>query len=152
MRDYSYCLCADPACPSCGPAQGYDLRCQGPAWENAVEAQMENALDHVLETILLFGQYPQPRRPYPSDYPLRVPPSRRIQFDLQEWIDKHIDRAQLVETYAEYIMQDALGVDGHDRHDRQVKQVENMLREELADSEIVREKAEEYAQEQMGEE
>jgi len=108
---------------------------------------MDDALDDVIDTIMLFGVYPQPRQVWRNGRyePRNLP----VRFDLADWVAENIDPVQMAESYTDFIMSQSLGLDGEDRRDRQVKAVDKMLRDYLAGSEIVRDKAEELAEEAM---
>jgi len=108
---------------------------------------MDDALDDVIDTILLFGTYPQPRQMWQGG---RFVPCRRpVRFDLADWVAENVEPVQLAESYTDFIMSQALGLEGENRRDRQQKNVDKMLRDYLADSDIVRDKAEELAAEAM---
>lgn len=107
-----------------------------------ISPYMPRALDDVIETILAWGVYPQPRL-YP--YAMRHLPARRVEFDLREWCNEHIDQSEMAELYVSMI------TDYSNEHDsrrmKEAARVEAMLREELRDAEITRERAERLAEE-----
>jgi len=107
---------------------------------------MDDALDEVIDTIMLFGVYPQPRQVWRDGR--FHPAAERAQFDLQEWVAENIDPVQLAESYTDFICSAAFGVAGEDRRDQQQKAVDKMLRDFLAGSDMVRDKAEEFAAEE----
>lgn len=94
---------------------------------------MAEALESVVETITLFGQYPQPRKGR----------FERIQFDLQEWMTEHYDPADLANLAMCAVIN--FGSCFDDRRLKESASLEQRLKDELRDSEIVREKAQELA-------
>lgn len=106
-----------------------------------IEPFMPRALDDVIETILAWGVYPQPRL-YP--YAMRHLPAQRILFDLREWCNEHIDQADMAELYVSMITD--YSIDHDTRRHAEASKVEAMLREELRDSQITRDHAERLAE------
>ncbi len=106
-----------------------------------LEPHMENALESVVETIMLYGEYPQPRR---GDYRPFRPLVAVKQFDLWDWIADNInsdDRNEfLFAVTVDYMQHSSIVSDWRDK-------IEKRLMLELSDSEIVRDKALEYAEE-----
>lgn len=92
-------------------------------------------MEHVTDTIVLFGRYPR---------------RGRIQFDLYDFmLEKQVIDS---EDLREYMLL-SLGDYSHtgpfeDARDRHTKTIYKALREHLKDSAMVREKAEEYAEEE----
>ena len=101
---------------------------------------LARALDDVVETVMSYGRWPAPQLPclYPK-------PARRIEFDLREWVNEHIDPAEMAELYVSMITDFSLEHDT--RRHAETSRVEAMLREELNGFEIVRERAEKLAEE-----
>lgn len=109
------------------------LRIEMQRQDDAPTLYMQDALESVVETVMLFGQYPQPRA---SQYQ----PVRRVQFLLCDWIGENID----VSTMAMFM---ACSLDyGTEFDTLRYKNEENIrlaLMEHFKDSDIVQEKAEE---------
>lgn len=101
---------------------------------------LAEALTDVVETIMNYGQWPAPRLPA-----MHPRPARRIEFDLREWVNEHIDPAEMAEVYVSMITDFSLEHDT--RRHAETSRVEAMLREELRDSNIVQERAEKLAEE-----
>lgn len=110
-----------------------------------LEPHMAQALTDVVEVILAFGQYPQPRQMQPSRLAYCLAP-RRIEFDLREWVNEHIDPGEMAELYVSMLTDFSLEHDT--RRHAETSRVEAMLREELRDSNIVRDRAEKLAEEE----
>ena len=109
------------------------LRIEMNRQDDAPDMYMQSALESIVETVMLYGQYPQPRA---SQYR----PERKVQFLLADWIGDNID----VSTMAMF-MACSLDYSG-DFDDLRNKNEENIrlaLMEHFRDSEIVQEKAEE---------
>ena len=110
-----------------------------------VELQMENAVEHVVETILNFGVYPQPR----SQAFGQFRPQPRTQFDLYDDLleEKFIEHADLLEFFICAINdQSNFGAFSNLRSSWE-KRLNKYLTAKLIDSDMVREKAQEYAEE-----
>lgn len=91
----------------------------------------ERALDEVIETIMLFGIYPQPN-------PYRAP--RQTEFDLAEWVAENVDVGELAQFLVAHIANDD---DKNTRQDRIEKEISARLRDHLRDSDMVADKIEE---------
>ena len=105
-----------------------------------LEPHMARALDDVVECLISYARWPAP--PLPC---LRPKPARPIEFDLREWVNEHIDPAEMVDLYVSMISDFSLEHDT--RRHAETSRVEAMLREELRDSNIVQERAEKLAEE-----
>ncbi len=127
------CLCGDPACKRCFPGGSVEV----------TDAHLEQALESVVETIMLFGEYPQPRMHVRGI--LGTPPRRRL-FDLHDWVIENVDAVNwYVRMVTEYGSEfDAQRLDETNR-------IEKLLREELRDSQIVYDKAADIAHEEAEE-
>ena len=107
------------------------------------EPYRQAALDSVIETIMLFGEYPQPRtliggRMY--GHP------RRCEFDLQEWITENMEPCET----AAFLVAHITGYDSRDIMQATFeKMIEERLRAELAESGMVESKIEELYEDDM---
>lgn len=115
-----------------------------------LEPHMEGALEHVVETIMNFGVYPQPRC---VGLFMTTGSNRRTEFDLYDDLidEKFIEHADLLEFFI-LSMNDA----GHygsfyNLRSSWEKRLEKYLSTKLQDSSMVREKAEEYMEEELEE-
>ena len=107
---------------------------------------MEGALQSVVETILAYGEFPAPRR---VGMFMTTGSTRRKQFDLYEELqdEKFIEHADLLEFFI-LAMNDASTCGWFSTlRSRWEKRLTEMLLDKLADSEIVRDKAEQLAEE-----
>lgn len=112
-----------------------------------LEPHMENALESVVETIMLFGEYPQPKR---GRYrPFTTPPAPK-QFDLYDWILENniVDPSDLREYFILSMNDHSLIGPFEAARSRLEKELEKRLKEQLAESEMVQEKAREFAEEE----
>lgn len=102
---------------------------------------MENALESVVETIMLFGEYPQPRR---GDYRPFRPIAPGKEFDLWDWLAENINS----DDRNEFMFSVTVDYQSHSTvlSDWRGK-IEKRLLLELADSDTVREKALQFAAE-----
>ena len=106
-----------------------------------LEPYMESALESVVETIMLYGEYPQPRL-FPRGI-LGTPP-RRKQFDLWDWLVDNISN----DDRNEFVFGMTTEYRTHsDILSNWQKKIEKQLMEFLADSDMVIDKAQEYAEE-----
>lgn len=103
---------------------------------------MSRALEDVVETIMLFGQYPQPRQVWRNGRFEQV--SQRIRLDLAEWLQEHYEDELPTAAVCFLTLH---GEDAFEAKQRHEKRVTALLTEELRDSDIVRERAEELAEE-----
>lgn len=113
-----------------------------------VELQMENAVEHVVETILNFGVYPQPRR---VGLFITTGSNRRTEFDLYDDLsdEKFICHADLLEFFILAMNdQSSYGAFSNQRSSWE-KRLNKYLTAKLIDSDMVREKAQEYAEEEQ---
>lgn len=101
----------------------------------------KQALDDVVETLMLYAEYPRPifsqRNGFAQRYTL---------FNLLDWVTEHIDPADLAMFYIQQITD--YSIDADDRRMQEADKVEKALREELRDSEIVRDRAIELEEEE----
>jgi hypothetical protein len=107
---------------------------------------MENALELVIEDILKYGEYPQPRR---VGLFITTGKGGPRQFDLCEFVQENIDAGDILESFVKYAI-----CSDRDRDFEAMKwerKFSAMLLENLAGSEIVRERAEQLAEEAMEE-
>ena len=96
------------------------------------EPYRQSALDSVIETIMLFGQYPQPRTG--TGWHTQT---RRVEFDLSEWVAENMEPADLAHFMVVHICND----ENKDlQRDKAEKWIEEQLRGELVDSDMVMEK------------
>lgn len=106
---------------------------------------MEGALEMVIETILNFGQYPQPRRVGTF---ITTGSSKPKEFDLYEFLegqDRGIEFADLLEYFI-FSMGDNSGSGKFfDLRDSWEKRLTKILNDHLRDSELVRGVAEKAA-------
>ena len=100
------------------------------------EPYEKQALDDVVDSILLWGQYPHGTKLG----------NHRPVFDLREWVNENIDPADLALFYIQQITDYSNEADVR-RMDEAAK-VEKALREELRDSQIVTDRAIELAEEE----
>lgn len=98
---------------------------------------MDQALEEVVETVMLFARYPQPSKTR----------QRAASFDLYDFVDKKYDRAELVELVVGFLT--SYGSDLGNIQQREAAKLEKMVEQELAGGEIVRERAEELANEAL---
>lgn len=91
------------------------------------EPYRPRALDDVIETIMLFGQYPQPRHG-------RGLQARRAEFDLCDWIAENIEPCDVAQFLTWHI---CLHEDRDMLKINLEKRITDKLREELADSDMV---------------
>jgi hypothetical protein len=108
------------------------LRIEMQRQDDAPDLWMQPALESVVETVMLFGQYPQPSP--------NIHRQRQVQFLLCDWIGENID----VSTMA---MSMSCSLDYGTEFDTLRFKIEENIRlalvEHFKDSEIVQEKAEE---------
>lgn len=106
---------------------------------------MENALESIVETIMNFGEYPQRVGLF-----MTTGSRHPRQFDLYEELqdEKFIEHADLLEFFICAINDYSACGAFSDLRGRWEKRLTTMLLDKLADSEIVREKALEYAEEE----
>ena len=122
------------------PACGYS----GDHGDEGLDLQpfLESALEDVVETVMLYGQWPAPRRMI-KGMPYRQ--LARVQFSLIEWVDENVNIDELV-TY--YVMANTQwGLDFDNFHMNETKALEKRLTEYLRGTEIVAERAEQLADE-----
>ena len=103
-----------------------------------IEPYLSRALEDVLDTIMLYGQYPQPSSS------MRIKP-RRCLFDLMEWIYENRSGEDIRTTYICALVGGTDAVLDAIARDR--LEITRELRELLRDSDIVRDLAEELARE-----
>jgi len=99
----------------------------------------ERALDEVIETIMLWGQYPAPN-------PYRPP--RRIEFDLAEWVAENVDVSELAQFLGAHIAND------EKKDEKQLVlevDISAKLSEHLRDSDMVADKIEELHEDERNE-
>jgi len=116
--------------------------CHGDEGKIDLAPHMENALESVVETIMLYGEYPQRRKVWRNGAFVVLPASK--QFDLWSWLARNINS----DDRNEFMF--AMTVDYNRHSDTLTKwrdKIEKRLIEELAGSEMVREKAEQLAEE-----
>ncbi len=89
------------------------------------EPYRQAAIDSVIETIMLFGQWPQPRTDGQH---------RRMEFDLAEWMAENFEPAEMSAFIVAHICNDD---DRNARQDDIERRIETQLRAELADSSMV---------------
>ncbi len=109
------------------------------------EPYRQAALDSVIETIMLFGQWPQPRsslRIWLNEQP------RRVEFDLAEWMAENFEPAEMSAFIVAHICNDD---DRNARQDDIERRIETQLRDELAESGMVESKIEELHEEEREE-
>ena len=119
------CMCGATDCLICGPLQGYSLRQPTPR-------HYELALESVIETILEYGQYPK---------------NGRAQFDLYDYLLDNRDPSYAAEMYVASLSDNEYALQV--RRDRERKTVIEMLRNHLAESDMVTDLAAEYAEEEF---
>lgn len=107
-----------------------------------IEPFMPRAMDDVVETILAFGEYPAPQQH--SFFRNRCAPR---QFDLQDWVSNNVEPADISALYVSMVTDFSSEHDARRLHES--AKVEAQLRAELADSEIVRERAAKLAREEL---
>ena len=116
--------------------------CHGDEGKIDLAPHMENALESVVETIMLYGEYPQRRKVWRNGAFVVLPASK--QFDLWNWLAENVnsdDRQEFMFAMtANYGNHKSVLLDWQNK-------IEKMLLEELVGSEIVREKAEQLAEE-----
>ncbi len=94
------------------------------------EPYRQRALDEVIETIMLFGQWPQPR----TGSGWHTPTPRRVEFDLVDWISENLEP----QDTAQFLMWSITNDDGaYTLQTNLEKRIEERLRVELADSSMV---------------
>lgn len=107
-----------------------------------IEPHLESALESVVETIMLYGEYPQPRRDYYTGGPAI---QSRKEFDLWDWLAENInsdDRNEFMfAVTVDYRPHSTVLSDWRGK-------IEKRLMLELADSDMVRERAEQIAEEE----
>lgn len=103
-----------------------------------VESFERRAIEDVVETIMLFGQYPQPRGAWDKR------PPRSVEFDLQEYLVEHRDDSDLANLAMCAIINFG---DFDERRLNENRKLEAELTEHLRDSQIVRDRAEDLAEE-----
>lgn len=95
------------------------------------EPYRQAALDSVIETIMLFGEYPQPRTLIGGRM---CGQPRRCEFDLQEWVTENMEPFET----AAFLVAHITGYDSCDvMQSTFEKMIEERLRVELADSGMV---------------
>ena len=97
-----------------------------------IEPFMEAALEDVIAVILIYGEYPKP----PSD-------KQRRKFDLYEFAEENIEPSDVLECYVLMLTESAGSSVLYDKQRDMAKDMEKRLREELAGSELVCQRAEE---------
>ena len=96
---------------------------------------LEGALEEVVETIMLFGQYPQPSQQN----------RQRVQFQLDEYLSDHFwDEESVLSAYEAYLTQFSTAFD--EKRMRESARLSESLTKHLRNSVIVREHAERVAQ------
>lgn len=103
-----------------------------------VESFEKRALADVVETIMLFGQWPQPHWD-------KTKPARRVAFDLNEFLADEYDASDLARIAVAALTLN--GVEWMDFHSDEQKKLEAKITEHLRDSQIVRDHAEHLAEE-----
>lgn len=101
----------------------------------------ERALEDVVETIMLYGEYPQPRR---ASYGLSFV-QRIRQFDLREWLTENYKPEEIADFMVRAMTD--YGLDFDEERLLQTDSIEKQLTVELRDSPIVLDKADELARE-----
>ena len=119
------CMCGATDCRVCGPLQGYSRH-------QPTERELELALDSVIETIFEYGQYPK---------------NGRAQFDLYDYLLDNRDPSYAAEMYVASLSDNEYALQV--RRDRERKTVIEMLRNHLAESDMVADLAAEYAEEEF---
>ncbi len=104
------------------------------------EPYRQRALDDVIETIMLFGQWPQPRTGRGIQ--------GRIEFDLAEWCAENINADVLAAFLVSHI---ALDDDRDIRQDKIEKEITAKLRAHLAESDMVDDKIDDLHADEMEE-
>lgn len=119
-----------------------------------IEPYLADALESVVETILLFGEYPQPR---PNAWRTGKTPPKR-EFDLYDFLEAHEgDPYRMPEecTLREYFILSLTDRTTYgpfsDARDRWEKKIEKALRDDLAGGELVQAKALQLALEEREE-
>ena len=97
---------------------------------------LEAALEEVVYTIMLFGQWPQPK-------PLGDP-QPRVEFSLTEFIANEVEHSELVDVYVDAITGSFDSF--YDTQERKRRDIEDRLTNHLRDSKIVHAHAERAAQ------
>ena len=93
------------------------------------EPYRQRALDDVIETIMLFGQWPQPRTGHGWHNA-----QRRVEFDLQEWIVENMGPNET----AAFLVAHISGYESRDiMQSTFEKRIEAALRTEFAESDMV---------------
>ena len=105
---------------------------------DVTDAHLEQALEVVVETVMLFGCYPQPNR--------AGLPTRRVVFDLSDFIAENMDVGLLSEWITGCIT--SFGVDRSINVDRYTDELQAMVTKYFDGSEIVADLAGEYALEE----
>lgn len=123
-----------------GPMPDRNAKIHGDEGTYDPEPYRARALDDVIETILAFGQYPQPRTGRYS------PGVRRIEFDLREWCVENLEPDELAGFLVAHI---TVYDDTYGLQMKLERDIEARLREELADSGMVNEKIDEIYHDEM---
>jgi len=110
-----------------------------------IEPFMARALNDVIETIMLFGVYPQPRRSFRNGCYRNL---AGVRFDLSDWLFEHY-ADELPGLAAGFLTLN--GDEAYEHKSRHEKRVIELIAEELRESEIVRDKALEMAEEERNE-
>ena len=100
-----------------------------------------DALSDVVNTVMLFGEYPQPTGN-------KVDAQKRKRFDMYEWAREHVDAADMCDLYVSVVCGTADDYLHMQRLAREMKRVEAALTEHLRDSEIVDQRAAEMAEDE----
>ena len=107
------------------------------------EPYRQRALDDVIETIMLFGQWPQPNTGIGW-----IRSARRVEFDLAEWCAENINADVLAAFLVSHI---ALDDDRDIRQDKIEKEITAKLRAHLAESDMVDDKIDDLHADEMEE-
>lgn len=125
---------------------GRNDRAHGDEGLTDFEPFMESALESVVETILFFGEYPQPRRVGTF---ITTGSRRPKQFDLYEFLEDKIELCELLEFFICSLNDQTNYGAFSDLRSRWEKRIEKMLVEHLTGHAIVMDKALEMALEEQ---
>ena len=118
------CMCGATDCPRCYPGLS----------DKPTTRDYELALEHVVETVMDYGMWPQPTNGKLT----------RSEFDLYDFLNEERDPSYFLEMYIGAIT----GNDISDRIYREQATVKEMLEKHFKNSDIVADVAAEYASEE----
>lgn len=99
------------------------------------DAELKEGLEDVVDTIMCFGEFPQPRTSHDL---FRRPVQRRL-FDLQEWLVENWTTEDLA-NFVSMALTD-FGLDFDERRLAEADRVSSRLKEELKDADFVEDRA-----------